>query len=258
MSAIVLMAVAAVACTDDGGAGSIDSSVGARVGGEVTTMPSAPTETIPAESVTTSAAPSTDVAVVPSTVAIVPVPDQGVPGIDSDNSFCRAWSEFAGSFQALAGASAAGAESGSTRLEVVASAAVSSAARTIADEFPVPIAFEREVFVNDVIGPFARRADRASEELRAVGLSPTEIELLGDLWLAALVDAGVDDPEIDIAVPDDLSDAVVAAVEEFSTDVPAIVEDPSLVTQASAPATFDFLATNCPDQGILAGNDAIG
>ncbi len=205
-----------------------------------------------------SSAASTTEPLGAGTETIATVPEQGVPGIDSADPFCRAWSEFAGSFQALVGASAAGAESGATRLEVVASAAVSSAAQTLADEFPLPIAFEREVFVNDVIGPFARRADRASEELRAVGLSPTEIELLGDLWLGVLVDAGVDDPEIDVAVPDDLIDAVVAAVEEFSTNVPAIVEDPSLVTQASAPATFEFLATNCPDQGILAGNDAIG
>ncbi len=254
MSAIVLMAGAA-ACTDDGSAGSV---------GDKATTPSALTETTSTESAMTSAAPSTEVAVVPSTVAVVPstvaiaaVPDAGVPGIDSGDPFCRAWSEFAGSFQALVGASAAGVESGATRLEVVASGAVSSAARTMADEFPVPIAFEREVFVNDVIGPFVRRADRASGELRAVGLSPAEIELLGDLWLAALVDAGVDDPEIDVAVPEGLSDAVVAAVVEFSADVPAIMEDPSLITQASAPATFDFLADNCPDQGILAGNDAI-
>ncbi len=255
MSAIVLMALAAVACTDDGGAGSAGGSVGGSVGDKVTTTPSAPTEPTSAELATTSVAPSTEVAVVASTVAIVPVPDDGVPGIDSDDPFCRSWSEFAGSFQALAGASAAGAESGAARLEVVASAAVSSAAQTMADEFPAPIAFEREVFVNDVIGPFARRADRASDELRAVGLSPAEIELLGDVWLGALADAGVDDPEIDVAVPDDLIDAVLAAVEEFS--VPAIVEDPSLVNQASAPATFEFLATNCPDQGILGGNDAI-
>lgn len=168
---------------------------------------------------TTPDTPSTEATLIPSTLSaetIVPVPDDRVPGIDSDDPFCRAWSEFA-----------------------------------------VSIAFEREVFVADVIGPFARRADRASGELRAVGLSTAQIDALGDLWLMALVDTGVDDPEIDVVVPEELVDAVAAAVDNFSTDVPAIAEDPSLVTQASSPATFEYLSTNCPDQGILAGNDAI-
>jgi len=74
------------------------------------------------ESVTASVGPSTEVSVVPSTVEIEPVPDVGVPGIDSADPFCRAWSEFAGSFQALAFASIADTDPvAAARLEVVAS-----------------------------------------------------------------------------------------------------------------------------------------
>jgi len=201
-----------------------------------------------------SDAPST----APSTVAIEPVPDVRVPGIDSANPFCRAWSVFAGSFQTLAFASIAESDPvAAARLEVVASAAVTSAAQTLADEFPESVAAEREVFLDDVIGPFARRAARAIDELRAAGLAAGDIEQLGDVWLAALVDAGVDDPEIVVVAPGGLTDPVDAATEVFAANVPVIAADPGLVTEAQAPATLGYLADNCPDRGILAGNDAI-
>ena len=248
--AVVLIGIAGVACTDDGTAPD-------GVGG-ATTTPTARTEPITTESVTTSVIPGADPTAAPSTVAIEPVPDVGVPGIDSADPFCRAWSEFAGSFQALAFAPIA--DSGpvaAARLEVVASSAVTSSAQTLADEFPESVASEREIFLDDVIGPFARRAARASDELRAAGLAAGDIEQLGDVWLAALADAGVDDPEIVVAVPDGLTDAVDAATEVFAANVPVIAADPSLVTGARAPATLGYLADNCPDQGILAGNDAI-
>jgi len=249
--AVVLIGIAGVACTDDGTAPD-------GVGG-ATTTPSARTEAITIESVTASVGPSTEVAVVPSTVEIVPVPDVGVPGIDSADPFCRAWSEFAGSFQALAFASIADTDPvAAARLEVVASSAVTSSAQTMADEFPESVASEREIFLADVIGPFARRADRASDELRAAGVATGDIEQLGDAWLRALVEAGVDDPEMVVAVPDGVTEAVDAATEVFAANVPVIAADPSLVTEARAPATLGYLADNCPDQGILAGNDAIG
>ena len=251
----MLAAVATTACTDDSGTAStsagttVDDVTAAATPTSTSETPAAP-PTGSTESTSTGTTASTDATVVSSTVAIVAVPDDVVPGIDSDDPFCRAWSEFAGSFQTLAGAGSA-----ADVFEVAASTVVSSAARTIAEEFPEPIASERDVFVNDVIGPFARRAERAGEALRDAGLSDAEIEVLGELWLRALTDSGVDGSEIDVAVPDDLVDAVAAAVEAVA--LPAIAVDPSLVTQASTPATFEFLAGNCPDQGILAGNDAV-
>jgi hypothetical protein len=107
-----------------------------------------------------------------------------------------------------------------------------------------------------VIGPFARRAGRANVELRAAGLSPTEIATLGEVWLEALVDANGDAVGV-VVVPAGTSAQVDQATGVFANNVPPIAADPSLVTEAEAPATFDHLAENCPDQGILGGNDAI-
>ncbi len=186
------------------------------------------------------------------------MPDDGVPGIDSENAFCRAWGEFAGSFQALVLVSSVGTDPvEAARLEVVAAPAVVSAARSLDDTLPEAVAGERTAFVDGVIGPFSRRAERASEALATAGLSSAEVAELGDLWLGALIDAGVDDPEIAVVVPAGLAGDVDAAVVEFVASVPAIGDDPSLVTAATAPATFGYLADNCPDQGILGGNDAI-
>ena len=133
---------------------------------------------------------------------------------------------------------------------------MTSAVQTLADEYPEAIASERDTFIDGVIGPFARRAGRANDELRAVGLSSAEIAALGELWLEALVDANGDTLEV-VVVPGEVSAGVDQATAAFAADVPPIVADPSLVTEADAPATFDHLAENCPDQGILGGNDAI-
>jgi hypothetical protein len=113
------------------------------------------------------------------------------------------------------------------------------------------------VFVDDVIGPFARRAARAADELRSVDVGDDDIELLGDAWLAALVAADATDPVITVAVPAGLDAAVGAATAAFAGDVPPIAADPSLISRAEAPRTLGYLAEQCPDQGILAGNDAI-
>lgn len=263
--AAIVVVVAAAGCSDNDG----------RATGPARQTTDAAPETTGPEPETTEAVPSTtdvsNVAVttsaeVPSQSSSVPVTpaetietvlEDGVPGIDSTNPFCRGWSEFAGSFQTLAFASMAGPDPvAAARLEVVASGAVSSAAQMLADEFPDVIASERDVFLESVIGPFARRAGRAGDDLRDAGLGLSDIERLGDAWLAALVDIA-DDPAIVVTVARDLEEAVGEATAVFSANVPPIAADPSLVTQAEAPATLGYLADNCPDQGILFGNDAI-
>lgn len=212
------------------------------------------------------AAATTTTSVTAATATVAPtvnqtiatVPEEAAPGIDSDNPFCRAWSAFAGSFQALTFASIEGADPlVGARLEVIAAGAVVAAARSLDDAFPDEIAHERGVFVDDVIGPFTRRAARAVDELRSVGVGDDDIELLGDAWLAALVAADATDPVVSAAVPAELDTAVVAATAAFAADVPLIADDRSLITRAEAPGTLGYLADQCPDQGILAGNDAI-
>lgn len=269
---LVLLALSAAACTaDDADAPSATATTTAtatetattataRTSDAGTTAPStepASDATADSSEVTTSTADSASADTVPAET-IATVPEEGVPGIDSGDPFCQGWGEFAGSFQALALASSLGTDAvAATRLEVVASPAVVSAAQKLADGFPESIAVERDTFVDDVIGPFARRAAQAADELRTAGLAAADLELLGDAWIAALVDAGVDDPEIEVVVPSELVGAVDAATAAFLASMPTIALDPSLVTQADAPATRAYLSENCPDQGILGGNDAI-
>jgi hypothetical protein len=253
-AALVVVALGGCAASDDASEASLVSAPSASNTEDV----GAPATTAAA---TTTAAPATTTAgpTSPESETIATVPEEPVPGIDSDDPFCRAWSEFAGSFQALTFASIEGVDAlVGARLEVVAAGAVVAAARSLDDAFPDEIADEREVFVDDVIGPFTRRAARAADELRSAGVGDDDVELLGEAWLAALVEADTNDPVLTVAVPAELDAAVVAATAAFAADVPPIAGDPSLITRAEAPATLDYLAERCPDQGVLAGNDAIG
>lgn len=189
----------------------------------------------------------------PTTIAVVP--DTGVPGIDSEDVFCRSWSEFAGSFRALGLVSALGAPAEAMRLEVLASSAVVDAVAALGEHLPAELEPEREVLLEDFAGPFARRAARAHAELIAAGLDGA---LLGAAWLEQLTLSGIDDPEISVALPAGADTAAFdGAVEAFVAAVPPITQDPGLVTGADIPATEAYLAANCPDQGILGGNDDV-
>jgi len=224
----------------------------------ITEPASTATITTPTSTSTSTSTSTTTVPTPPVNETIATVPEAAVPGIDSEEPFCRAWSEFAGSFQALTFASIDGADPlVGARLEVVAAGAVVSAARSLDDAFPDEIADEREVFVDEVIGPFARRAARAADELRSVDVGDDDIELLGDAWLAALAASDPADPVIAVDAPAELDPAIDAASAAFAADVPPIAADPSLITRAEAPGTFGYLGEQCPDQGVLAGNDAI-
>lgn len=186
------------------------------------------------------------------------VAESGVPGIESDDPLCRGWSEFAGSFQALALLSMSAPDpAAAMRLEVVAAAAVLDAVATIEETFPTDIAGERELFVNDLLGPFSRRAERLRDELRSAGVDEAGLEMLGARWLESLAAAGVDDPEITVEIPRSMEPAVEAAVTAAQASIPAIGADPSLVVDPSAPATMAYIASNCPDRGTLGGNDVI-
>ena len=102
-----------------------------------------------------------------------------------------------------------------------------------------------------------RRAVRASADLAVAGLTTEQSDQLSEVWLTALVIAGVDEPDIELDIPADLAPAVEEAVASFSRSVPLIHEDPSLITDASVPLTEAYIVENCPDQGTLGGNDVI-
>jgi hypothetical protein len=219
-----------------------------------TSIPTRAVEPTVPESVPVTTEPPVDTVAVPATV-----PDDPVPGLDSDDPFCRAWSEFAGSFQALALASSVGADpENAIRLEVAASGAVMRAIADLDASLPADVAEERDVFLGALLGPFTGRARAARESLTAAGLTGDEVDELADLWLATLSEARSQDPDLVFVVPPDDQQAFDDAVASFSVAVVPIDEDPSLVTDADAPRTFAYIAGTCPDQGILAGNDTVG
>ncbi len=203
------------------------------------------------------ASPTTefDLSAEPSTPAIQPIPETGVPGIDSSDAFCRAWSEFAGSFQALGLVSAIGDPDAALRLEVIAASTVTAAVHALEANLPAELEAERVALVADLAGPFFGRALLAEVDLMGAGLEPP---VLRDVWLAALSEAGVDNPELQVVVPDTIDGAALdAAVASFTDAQVGIVEDPALVTDATIPLTEAYLADSCPDGGILSGNDVI-
>jgi hypothetical protein len=192
------------------------------------------------------------------TTVLPTVPEVGVPGIDSVDLFCRSWSEFAGSFQALALASTlATGDLAAQRSEVVASGAIVAAVDGLDEHLPPELEDEREVLIIEFVGPMERRAVRASADLAVAGLTTEQSDQLSEVWLTALVIAGVDEPDIELDIPADLAPAVEEAVASFSRSVPLIHEDPSLITDASVPLTEAYIVENCPDQGTLGGNDVI-
>ena len=253
--AIAVVLAATFTGCDDGDDDATSTTSASDVSAPSSARPSDPIADEPAITTSPPSSPSSPVTVGET---IATVPEQAAPGIDSEDPFCRAWSEFAGSFQALTFASIADSDPlVGARLEVLAAGAVAGAAQTLDDTFPDEIVGERERFVDDVIGPFARRAGRAVDALRSAGLG-ADVEVLGQVWLAALVDADLTDPVIAVEVPAALDGAVDEATRSFAAAFPPIAADPSLVTEAEAPDTLAYLAEQCPDQGVLAGNDAIG
>ncbi len=192
----------------------------------------------------------------PSVPPIDPIPETGVPGIDSSDAFCRAWSEFAGSFQALGLTSAVGDAANAVRLEVIAASSVTSAVETMEANLPAELESERSALIDDFAGPFFARAVVAEAALVGAGVDP---DLLRDTWIATLTEAGVDDPMIEVQLAADIDGAALdAAVVSFADAQPPIVEDPTLITDASIPETETYLADVCPDGGILSGNDVTG
>lgn len=252
---IVTVAVLGLAACSNGGENTAPSSTPAPDTATATTEPAADTPVT--EPPDHSADDTTTTAATTSTIA--QVSDTGVPGIDSDDVFCRAWSEFAGSFQVLAFASGAAADPVTARrAELAAAPAVVAAVAALDAAMPDELADGRDAFVDGLLGPFTRRAERARTALADAGITDADIDALGRAWIAQLAEEGLQDPNIDPAIPAELATAFDAAVRAFSADVPGIVMDPSLATNANASAVLGYLATNCPDQGILAGVDVVG
>ena len=237
----------------------VAASMACSSGGGETTTPDVLGTTASAAAVTSVAdAPAGATSPSTSPLPVTTATESGVPGLDSDDDFCRGWSRFAASFQALALASVSSTDPvDAIRLEVIAAGALLAAVASLDSAYPDALIAERSEFVDGLLGPLTRRAERARDELLAAGLSEADVDDLGTEWLDALAAAGTDDPDLTVAVRDDLRPAVEAATAELAADVPLIVDDPSLVTDAAAEDTLAYISANCPDQGTLGGNDVI-
>jgi hypothetical protein len=188
------------------------------------------------------------------------VPETGVPGLDSTDVFCAAWSRFGGSFQVVAVNAAFGAGSVEDRavVEVVAGPTVVAAHAEMTETWPAEIAAESSVALDDAFGPFARRLAAATDALAAVGLTEEQAVALDDAWLAFLAERDPTDADVDLVVPADLTTVVGSAVPLYLDTVGPWAEDETLVTDASTPLTDEYLATSCPDQGTLLGGEIDG
>jgi len=192
-------------------------------------------------------------ATAPPTVAVA---DTGVPGLDSDDAFCAAWSRFGGSWQLLVQAGAAGDPAQAARLEVIASTVVQGAYDDVFAVWPEQLESEREVVADAYFGAFQRRSADAAAALTAAGVSDADVAALAQVWDAALAQY---DPStaFDVTVPPDLDPLVSEAAAAFSEQRVALQADPSMVITAATPLTDEFLATACPDQGWIVGQDVV-
>ena len=124
------------------------------------------------------------------------------------------------------------------------------------EHLPEELEPERTEFIVGYVGPMATRAGDARDALLAAGLEPLQVEALGTVWLETLEDVGLYTPIEHLPIDPAVTDAVEQAAVAFLAARPPIVEDPALITDAQVPRTLEYLAANCPDQGILAGSDS--
>jgi hypothetical protein len=185
------------------------------------------------------------------------VPEVGVPGLDSDDVVCRAWSRFGGSFQVVAVAASFGSgdHADVAALEVMASPTVTSAYDDLVANWPDELADEADAVADDYLGPFARRSDRALAQLEAAGADPATMEMILTAWETALAGRDATQAEVVVELPDDVRAVVDDAASEFAAQIVPIPSDPSLVTDVQVPLTEQYLDDNCPDRGTLGGVD---
>lgn len=191
-----------------------------------------------------------------TTFEVVEVPATGVPGLDSDDSFCAAWSRFGGSWQVVqVAANFAPDPAVVPAMEVAAAPVVTAAYDSMLAAWPDELTSERDGAADGFFGPFDRRAGAALDALRSAGATDAEVGALGRAWEAALAARRPDDPVVTVELSDDLRALVDAAVAEFVTQRVGFVEDPSMRITVATPLTDAYLATACPDQGALAGGE---
>jgi hypothetical protein len=195
-------------------------------------------------------------------VSEVPAPEPtGVPGLTAADPFCSAWAGYAGTLQAL-GIAASFGDLSSDRfaaLELVAAPHLVDDAARIDASWPAELADERSAVMDQRVGPYARRAQRAVDALTDAGVTTPELATLRSIWQAALAARDPEVPVIDVAsVPEDLQEKIDAAARAFDDAVTPFAQDPSLViTGIASPNTDAYLVAHCPDLASSGVGDAL-
>lgn len=217
------------------------------------TSPDDPSTTV----MPTDLATTTVVVTLPPVDTVPDVAEVGVPGLDSDDAFCASWSRFAGSFQVVAVTSAFGSGSAAqlASLEVAAAPTVTAAYAQLVDNWPDELSSEAELVADEFLGPFARRLDVAASALEDAGADDTTITTISDAWVAGLAQRDPTTPEFVVDLPDEVWVVIDTAAADFSQQRVPFDSDPSLVTDVATPLTSEYLATSCPDQGTLSGQE---
>ncbi len=254
--ALAAMLVVAGACSgDDDDAASSTAAVSPAVTATEDTSAAASDDN------PSSSEPATATSAPPATTQPAPPPtagpsDTGVPGLDSEDAFCSAWSRFGGSWQLLLQAGAAMDPTQVARLEVLASTVVQGAYDDVLAVWPAELASERDVVAEDYFGAFQRRSADAARALADAGATDADVTALAEAWNLALAQY---DPSstVDVVVPPELEPTVEQAADAFSAARVPLPTDPSMVITAETPLTDAFLATACPDEGWIVGQDVV-
>jgi hypothetical protein len=187
------------------------------------------------------------------------VPATGIPGLDSDDRFCAAWSRFGGSWQVLSvGSAFLGDPDRVARWEVASSSVVAEAYAELMENFPEQLAAEAEIVGEGYFGVLLRRSSDAGSALLAAGADSAALGLLSEAWLAALAVRDPADPDLTFVVPTGLDAMVAEAAAALMAQRVEFHLDPTMVVSVETPLTDAFLERACPDQGTLTGQEVGG
>jgi hypothetical protein len=247
---IVLVVVLLGCSSDDDPTGSAGGSAPPESSSAPAGSPSVATTVPPIPTV----APGVSLTVGPT---FVTVPDTGVPGLDSDDAFCAAWSEFGGSWQVMVQAAFAGTHPVG-RLEVIAAPVVTEAYEAVFAAWPPELESERDVVAEAYFGAFQRRGEAALAALAEAGADDDAMAELATAWRQALAGYDPTTASLPLDLRDDVAALVDTATGGFEDARVPLVDDPSMVITVETPLTDSFLATACPDQGWIVGQDVVG
>ncbi len=210
------------------------------------------------EPIDTPAPPQTsDIVVTQAPISVADLPEVGVPGLDSTDAFCAAWSRFAGSFQVVAVTAAfgSGPPEQLAALEIAASPVVTDAYDSLLANWPDELSSEADVVADQFLGPFARRIQVALDALKSVEADPEFADEIADAWLAGLARRDPSTPEFAVDLAPEAWAIIDTAAVDYGAQLVPFSSDPSLVTNVQTPLTDAYLARSCPDQGTLSGQE---